>query len=119
MISHSRRHPAAFASSLKRLGWRHSFANFLDDGRVPEVIQPYEDEILAQARSLVFVCACTPIATDSSTEPNSLTAAFRMTRLRPDWLSSAYTLQAGAMVFRKNMRTQLAFTLNLPVRVRA
>jgi hypothetical protein len=44
------RHPAAFASSLKRLGWRHSFANFLDDGRVPEVIQPYEDEILAQAR---------------------------------------------------------------------
>jgi hypothetical protein len=44
------RHPAAFASSLKRLGWRHSFANFLDDGRVPEVIQPYEDEIRAQAR---------------------------------------------------------------------
>jgi hypothetical protein len=44
------RHPAAFASSLKRLGWRHSFANFLDDGRVPEVIWPYEDEIRAQAR---------------------------------------------------------------------
>ncbi len=43
------RHPAAFASSLKRLGWRHSFATFLDDGRVPEVIQPYEDEIRAQA----------------------------------------------------------------------
>ena len=44
------RHPAAFASSLKRLGWRHSFANFLDDGRVPEVIEPYEEEIRAQAR---------------------------------------------------------------------
>ena len=44
------RHPAAFASSLKRLGWKHSFATFLDDGRVPEVIQPYEDEIRAQAR---------------------------------------------------------------------
>jgi len=44
------RHPAAFASSLKRLGWRHSFANFLDGGRVPEVIRPYEDEIRAQAR---------------------------------------------------------------------
>jgi hypothetical protein len=44
------RHPAAFASSLKRLGWRHSFATFLDDGRVPEVIQPYEHEIRAQAR---------------------------------------------------------------------
>ena len=44
------RHPAAFASSLKRLGWRHSFATFIDDGRVPEVIRPYEDEIRAQAR---------------------------------------------------------------------
>jgi hypothetical protein len=44
------RHPAAFASSLRRLGWKHSFATFLDDGRVPEVIRPYEDEIRAQAR---------------------------------------------------------------------
>ena len=44
------RHPAAFASSLKRLGWRHSFATFLDDGRVPEVIRPYEGEVRAQAR---------------------------------------------------------------------
>jgi len=44
------RHPAAFASSLKRLGWRHSFATFLDGGRAPEVIRPYEDEIRAQAR---------------------------------------------------------------------
>jgi hypothetical protein len=44
------RHPAAFASSLKRLGWRHSFATFIDDGRVPEVIRAYEDEIRAQAR---------------------------------------------------------------------
>jgi sulfotransferase family protein len=44
------RHPAAFASSLKRLGWRHSFATFLDNGRIPEVIRPYEGEIRAQAR---------------------------------------------------------------------
>jgi hypothetical protein len=44
------RHPAAFASSLKRLGWRHSFATFLDDDRAPEVIRPYENEIRAQAR---------------------------------------------------------------------
>jgi Sulfotransferase family len=44
------RHPAAFASSLKRLGWRHSFATFLDHGRVPEVIRPYEDEIRSQAQ---------------------------------------------------------------------
>jgi hypothetical protein len=44
------RHPAAFAASLKRLGWRHSFATFLDDGRLPDVVRPYEDEIRAQAR---------------------------------------------------------------------
>jgi hypothetical protein len=43
------RHPAAFAASLKRLGWKHSFANFLDDG-LPEVLGPYEDEIREQAR---------------------------------------------------------------------
>lgn len=42
------RHPAAFAASLKRLGWKHSFANFLDDG-LPEVLGPYEDEIREQA----------------------------------------------------------------------
>jgi hypothetical protein len=44
------RHPAAFAASLKRLGWKHSFATFLDEGRVPEVLRPYEDEIREQAR---------------------------------------------------------------------
>jgi hypothetical protein len=42
------RHPAAFAASLKRLGWKHSFANFLDDG-LPEVLGPYEHEIREQA----------------------------------------------------------------------
>ena len=26
------RHPAAFAASLKRLGWKHSFATFIQDG---------------------------------------------------------------------------------------
>ncbi|MDX6505486.1 MAG: hypothetical protein QOG06_130 [Gaiellaceae bacterium] len=45
------RHPAAFAASLKRLGWKHSFATFLaDDGRMPEVLTPYEAEIREQAR---------------------------------------------------------------------
>jgi hypothetical protein len=44
------RHPAAFAASLKRLGWKHSFATFLADGRAPEVLRPYEDEIREQAR---------------------------------------------------------------------
>jgi len=44
------RHPAAFAASLKRLGWKHSFATFLDDGRIPEVLAPYEGEIREQAR---------------------------------------------------------------------
>jgi hypothetical protein len=45
------RHPAGFAGSLKRLGWKHSFATFLVDGRAPEILQPYEDEIRAQAES--------------------------------------------------------------------
>jgi sulfotransferase family protein len=44
------RHPAAFAASLKRLGWKHSFATFLDDGRLPQVLAPYEGEIREQAR---------------------------------------------------------------------
>jgi hypothetical protein len=43
------RHPAAFAASLKRLGWKHSFATFIQDGRVPEVLRPYEVEIREQA----------------------------------------------------------------------
>jgi hypothetical protein len=43
------RHPAAFAASLKRLGWKHSFATFIQDGRVPEVLRPYEAEIREQA----------------------------------------------------------------------
>ena len=44
------RHPAAFAASLKRLGWKHSFATFIQDGRVPDVLQPYEAEIREQAK---------------------------------------------------------------------
>jgi hypothetical protein len=43
------RHPAAFAASLKRLGWKHSFATFIQDGKVPEVVRPYEAEIREQA----------------------------------------------------------------------
>ena len=44
------RHPAAFAASLKRLGWRHSFATFFnEDGTLPEVVRPYEAEIREQA----------------------------------------------------------------------
>jgi hypothetical protein len=44
------RHPGAFAASLQRLGWRHSFATFLDGDRVPAVLEPYEHEIREQAR---------------------------------------------------------------------
>ena len=44
------RHPAAFAASLKRLGWKHSFATFLDEGRIPDVLAPFEAEIREQAR---------------------------------------------------------------------
>jgi sulfotransferase family protein len=44
------RHPAAFAASLKRLGWKHSFATFFDErGQLPELLSPYEDEIREQA----------------------------------------------------------------------
>ena len=43
------RHPAAFTASLKRLGWKHSFATFIQGGRVPEVLRPYEAEIRKQA----------------------------------------------------------------------
>ena len=43
------RHPAAFAASLKRLGWEHSFATFFENGRLPEVLRPYEAEIREQA----------------------------------------------------------------------
>ena len=45
------RHPAGFAGSLKRLGWNHSFGTFLADGRAPEILRPYEDEIRGQAES--------------------------------------------------------------------
>lgn len=44
------RHPAAFAASIKRLGWRHSFATFFDErGRLPDVVAPFEAEIREQA----------------------------------------------------------------------
>jgi hypothetical protein len=43
------RHPAGFAASLERLGWKHSFASFLEDGPVPELLRPWEDEIRAHA----------------------------------------------------------------------
>src|SRR4051812_6670227 len=39
------RHPAAFANSLKRLGWTHDFRGFLGDAR----LAPFADEIRAQA----------------------------------------------------------------------
>jgi hypothetical protein len=43
------RHPGAFAASLKRLGYRHDFGSFVVDGRVPEIVLPYEREIREQA----------------------------------------------------------------------
>jgi hypothetical protein len=43
------RHPAAFAASLKRLGWSHDFGSFVVDGNVPEIVRPYESEIREQA----------------------------------------------------------------------
>ena len=43
------RHPAAFVASLRRLGYRHDFASFVVDGRVPEIVRSYEPEIHEQA----------------------------------------------------------------------
>jgi hypothetical protein len=44
------RHPAAFASSLLRLGWSHPFAHFLAQPLLlRDVISPFEDEIRAFA----------------------------------------------------------------------
>jgi hypothetical protein len=40
------RHPAAFVSSVKRLGWRHDFALFLDQPLLlRDHLSPFEDEI--------------------------------------------------------------------------
>jgi Sulfotransferase family len=43
------RHPAAFAASLMRLGYRHDFGSFAVDGQVPEIVRTYEPEIREQA----------------------------------------------------------------------
>ena len=44
------RHPAAFASSLKRLGWTHDFQGMLDQPLLlRDHLGPYEDEIRAAA----------------------------------------------------------------------
>jgi Sulfotransferase family len=45
------RHPAAFAYSLKRLGWRHPFDHFLKQpALMKDVLAPFEGEINAFAR---------------------------------------------------------------------
>jgi len=45
------RHPAGFAGSVTRLGFRHDFGSFLVDGEVPELLRPYEREIVSFARA--------------------------------------------------------------------
>jgi Sulfotransferase family len=45
------RHPAAFASSLKRLGWTHPFSHFLSQpALMQDHLEPFEPEIAAFAR---------------------------------------------------------------------
>jgi hypothetical protein len=45
------RHPAAFASSVKRLGWTHPFSHFSDQPALMEDhLGPFQDEIEAYAR---------------------------------------------------------------------
>jgi hypothetical protein len=46
------RHPAAFASSLKRRGWRHNFQSFLDQPLLMrDFLAPHEEQIRLHARS--------------------------------------------------------------------
>ncbi|MFX0070557.1 MAG: sulfotransferase [Candidatus Hermodarchaeota archaeon] len=45
------RHPAAFASSLKRMKWTHPFSDFLDQKLlIEDILHPFEDEILKFAK---------------------------------------------------------------------
>jgi hypothetical protein len=45
------RHPAAFVSSITRLGWRHPFAHFLEQpGLMRDLLQPFAQEIRDAAR---------------------------------------------------------------------
>ncbi len=45
------RHPAAFASSLKRLEWRHDFDDFLSQPElIREYLTPFREELLERAR---------------------------------------------------------------------
>lgn len=42
------RHPAAFVSSIKKLGWKHPFAHFLEQKTlIDDVLHPFEAEIKA------------------------------------------------------------------------
>jgi hypothetical protein len=45
------RHPAAFAASIRRRGWRHRFADFLDQPLLMrDLLAPYADEIRAASQ---------------------------------------------------------------------
>lgn len=48
------RHPAAFAASLKRLGWRHPFDHFLEQELLMrEHLEPYRTEIAGKPQDIV------------------------------------------------------------------
>lgn len=48
------RHPAAFAASLKRLGWRHPFEHFLEQEMLMQrYLKPYEDELVEKPDDIV------------------------------------------------------------------
>lgn len=45
------RHPAGFASSIKRLGWHFNFDNFISqEALMDDLLAPYKDQILEYAR---------------------------------------------------------------------
>lgn len=48
------RHPAAFAASLKRMGWEHPFDHFLDQEMLMrDHLEPYREEIERKPRDIV------------------------------------------------------------------
>jgi hypothetical protein len=75
------RHPAAFASSLKRRGWRHNFQSFLDQPLLMrDFLAPHEEQIRVHARSRQ------DIVDDAILLWNVLyDAVGRFRERRPDW----------------------------------
>jgi hypothetical protein len=73
------RHPAAFAASLKRLGWRHPFQHFLEQEMLMQRhLEPYRDEIasepedIAEQAAIIWKCLYGTLFTYLDSNPNWL-----------------------------------------------